>query len=397
MESAASAEFGECIDVAPAAGHIGALDRGWPQKWPVVDVPVVLDLTDCRFIELASLIYLSSRIAQHARRGGAISLRLPRERKVRDFFRDWDFPHTLFDSSGLRFQEIVASNDRHYFGERRREIAKTDAWSWYADQSFPSHMFPIQTFFSRSTEYGRHLAAMQSERWQGPYVLAVLDRYLNGHGKRVATHIVFEAIMNAVRHPQATLIQFASHYTPPGRSGVGHLTLVVWDDGKGIVPTLRAATLAGDLRTSPDAMLHRQFETRILRFDGTKSNETVSSKDAPTTTTPNPLLLLSALFPGVTSLPGRQYGDAHPDVGQDQPALKEPGMGLFVLLNTAVDVFGGEVAVRTSDLFMNIKRTDGTATTDNLPPLQAKIAESSPNSNFMGNMLTIRLPITATH
>ncbi len=66
-------------------------------------------------------------------------------------------------------------------------------------------------------------------------------------------------------------------------------------------------------------------------------------------------------------------------------------MGLHVLVNTVVDVFGGSLAFRTGSLFMNIRRADRS---DDEAKYRAKIARASDAvPPFLGNMLTIRLPI----
>ena len=65
-------------------------------------------------------------------------------------------------------------------------------------------------------------------------------------------------------------------------------------------------------------------------------------------------------------------------------------MGLYVLTNTVIDVFGGELSFRTGNLFLNVK--------DN-PKGRGYLAKIKRYGQWYppisGNMLTVRLPIVS--
>lgn len=379
------------------SGTVAALEREWNAVVSSAEPPksLELDLSECEFIEVASLVFIVSRLVQRERASLVTTVRLPAARTVREFLRDWEFPRAISDATGRSFRSFVHEDDAKYFGERRRDATPTRTRD---PQDLPGHVFPIQTFFAHSNEFGHSLAIQESRRWQERYVLAVLNNHLRGLGKRVATHIVHEAMMNAVRHPRASLLQTASHFNRPGRAGAGHLTIVVWDDGISIIDTLLNA-LRNDVALVPtDApRLHRTIRLKIEGTEGEDDSEIIlDSTMEPTITTQPQVLLLSSLFPGVTSDPKHAL-DAHPDVTNDTELFGLPGMGLYVLANTVIDVFGGELAVRTSDYFMNVRADDKRPAANGadfqLPPLRAKVRTfQNGGSGFLGNMLTVRLP-----
>ena len=71
-------------------------------------------------------------------------------------------------------------------------------------------------------------------------------------------------------------------------------------------------------------------------------------------------------------------------------------MGLYVLTNTTIDVFGGMLSFRTKNYFMNIKaHVDKSNAKSNYQVKVKKYGSWVPN--FVGNMVTIRLPLMKEH
>lgn len=174
----------------------------------------------------------------------------------------------------------------------------------------------------------------------------------------------------------------------------GSLTIVFWDDGQSIVDTLREAISSGkSIRSIEVPDLYADFE--VLRWDRKgreKVPQILNSSYLPDLNTPEDLLLLAATFPGITrdvSGAGRER-NAEP---LSNPVLESPGMGLFVLLNTAIDVFGGTVFFRTKRFGMSVKKA---LKNSRSPALHytAKIRDFGDQSpTLLRNMVIIRLPI----
>lgn len=106
-------------------------------------------------------------------------------------------------------------------------------------------------------------------------------------------------------------------------------------------------------------------------------------------------LLISTLFPGVTCDVEDREGNSR--IGwEDRPEMAVPGHGLFFLVDAAVSVFGGSVAFRTGNLFMNVSAPSNqdriqSESQNSTPGYKIKIIKRK--TNFLGNMVTVRLPL----
>src|SRR6266498_2792970 len=113
-----------CIDVpAPKIATAGELERAWDKEFRAClgrrPEQVRIDLSQCEFIDVAGLILLIAYLGRLYREKVALELRLPRDRRVRDFLRVWDFPTAIRDAVGCSFRSLVSHGDIQYFGESR--------------------------------------------------------------------------------------------------------------------------------------------------------------------------------------------------------------------------------------------------------------------------------------
>ena len=189
----------------------------------------------------------------------------------------------------------------------------------------------------------------------------------------------------------------------------GHLTIVYRDDGENIIETLGKAlrTPEKQIRSVTAPELHVGYAVRFEDELGRPIDEngevigTSQNVGAPkvywSEFTPEPsakehLVLFSSLLPGITRDVSGQYHKVHGDVIKKQSILGMPGMGLYILTSEVVDVFGGTVAIRTGNYFVNIrtpigKHDDGVRYAVKIRKYGGKCPP------FPGNMLTIRLPL----
>lgn len=420
----------EAVLVLPPSATVEALERAWmeqsDEKQPDA---LVLDMSECRFIEASSLAYILGRLRARAGHHLSTSFRLPRAatstdqlvgsgggaahspvgpltadpgsnepatdlvraRRVRDTLRDYHFDRAVRRVTGEAFKRLVPHEDHEFFGEGLQSNPP--------DETLPSDFFPFRVFDDKSTRLDRSLAQREADRWtEDPYVLRVLNRHLAAKdlGRRVATHIVNEAVMNAIRHPKASQIFTACRYDRAGR----HLTILIYDDGDSVLNTLARAVRDGyKVRATTTPSLDRRYEVAVEHVElGTAEvvhdDEFELKSDHVLATDSTDAQILSAAFlPGITRDPDRDDGDTdtHPDAIDDNPDFAGPGMGLSVLLNSAADVFKGQVSLRSGNYFMNAK-----ASRKKDVDYRIKVRQYPRVAGlFDGNLLTIRLPLDA--
>jgi len=362
-----------------------------------------LDLSACGYIEVPTLIYFIALIKSRVSRGLLTSIRIPMSESVRDFLRIWEFPRAVRQATGVPFHKFVPEGDRHYFGERvGPSQIRYSGWilDKQVDRLLSDRFFAITTFPINRTMSHARLVVDETKRWEAQLVKSVLKKHLRGPEGYFANRVIFESMTNALRHPSANIIQTVSrfdiHHTPEGNAAK-FFTMVFWDDGESIITTLRKAIDSGlNVRSADIPELYKDYEFTEEDSEGKRvKSEQISSSYLPTAETPDEVLLLAATFPGVTR---DVVGVDHlPPIEllEDEKSLSLPGMGLYVLTNCVVDIFGGTLSFRTKQFFMNIRGTSEWHRKRGIKShYRAKVKkfdESTPK--FLGNMLTIRLPL----
>lgn len=394
--------------IIPADGTIGSVEAAVDRFFRnISDIPVYLelDLSACEYIEVPSLIYFISFIKNRLNNGFYTYLRIPISETVRDFLRVWEFPRAIRQATGIPFHKFVREEDLHYFGERK-DLAAIKYSGWildrHVDRLLSDRFFAITTFpITRTTSYAR-LVVDETKRWEEQLVKAVLTKHLRGPEGYFANRVIFESLTNALRHPSASIIQTASRFdaryeASSQNAGSRYFTMVFWDDGESIITTLKRAIDSGlKVRSADVPDLYVDYRITVESAEGEKEDPyLIPSSYLPDSNTNNELLLLSATFPGITRdvvgighVPPAQLGEA-------EKSLSLPGMGLYVLTNCVIDIFGGSIAFRTQEFFMNIKRASAKHQKSGDPAhYHVKIRRFNERTpSFLGNMLTIRLPL----
>lgn len=386
------------IDIPPTIGDFDRLVSATLDDKTNIPKQLILNLREVKYFEVACLIYLTSLIKSSIQQNIAINLRLPKSKQVRDFFRAWHFPQALKEATGIPFNKIVSEEDLTYFGENPslKDQKYAPRIRQYGDQyliQMSTDYFPILTFRKPEVGFNYELALKQANRWATKFVMITLKQRLHGPPGYFASRIVFEALMNAVRHPNATLIQMASHYIEHKKEGSksGFFTLICWDDGKSIIDTLKGPFEKGQEISSIDESLETDKYKLVYQNEkGDKATPIiVDSNFVPSADSVDSDFLFASILPGITSDVKGIGHRSHPDVAEDKQ-FKLPGMGLHLLINAATIIYGGEIAFRTREYFMNIKRSDSD---DNFCDYNVTLRKMSSSYEFLGNMLIIRLPI----
>ncbi|MBI5674423.1 MAG: hypothetical protein HZC48_01180 [Nitrospirae bacterium] len=355
---------------------------------------LVLDFSKSEFIEPSCLIYLISLLINRTRNDRETILKLPRLKKVRDFLRSWSFPDTIKNTTGLSFWAIVTEEDRSYFGENPSLNEQTYAGKLFNHygkwERILQNYLPILELCNTGDSFNVGRALTEANRWKREVISSVLEKHLYGPHGFFASRIVFEAIMNAVRHPNASIILTTSCLRIDKGQNKGQMAITWWDDGKSMIDTLREVLNNGNALTRGAINIIDKYRLVCEYIDGNKTEPVILTSDLiPDKTISDLHLLLAATFPGITcDLKGETHVPS-PETAAN-PILSSPGMGLYLLINAACNVYHGSVSFRTKGYFMEIKpaKSDSYGYEVN--------ARYYSSAQFLGNMLTVNLPLQKT-
>lgn len=363
---------------------------------------IVFDMRRCTYIEVASLMRLISLFSDRQRRGLSTRIALPLNKDVRDFLRVWEFPNALFQATQLPFYDVVPMEDHKYFGENKNlsDIKYTTFYESIGAARLLSNRF--FSFLATRIQKGDSITSTvvkETMRWQDDLVKSILRKHLSGPDNAenyVPSRIIYEAISNACRHPNCSVIITTSRFSssdPRAKDPAGQFTIVVWDDGESMMDTLKRPLVEGKPIRAIEPILNQKFLVKFVDPDRKESQEVYPADFLPTADSMDYLVLFATILPGITRDPAGTGHTVHPEL-LSVPELTLPGMGLYVLLNAVIDIFGGSVAFRTNRFFMNLKRPRKQEIQESGAEYRVKIEgyhESLPP--FLGNMVTIRLPI----
>lgn len=379
----------------PSDSSLGSRPREEP------DV-VAFDLRACEWIHPSALLYLISFVVRRKAARKTTNLLLPSSERARYFLEAWRFHDAFLAAVGESVASVCVGENRDFFEfAPHRENPYAGHWvdgPFGEDRLLPKYFFEISTFKRQFNLFDSSLALSESARWDR--VGQVLRRSLAGPANLLASRIIFEALLNAVRHPAADTIQIVS-FMQRSRAG-GTFTVSVWDDGIPIGRTLKHAAQSGLSIAPPVDLQLRASYRRLLGHAFQKERRDggiVRSTDIPDKSATEGDFLLASVFPGTTR-DRRGHGpvpEALDDARSD--VLAQPGMGLFLLANTAVAVYGGVVQLRAGDWNLKLSK----------PPHDEQPADDQdfgdtcdaelvdyPNWHpFNGNLVTVRLPLRA--
>jgi len=398
---------------------------------------LVFDFSDSVFIEIATLQLVTSHVRRRHSLGHITKLRLPSGDKglyARHFLRRWKYAEIFSEIFGKKnpFRTFVDTADHKYFSGSPTGGDPGDPYAGavvrhedrYGERAYrieTYRFFGFKTWLLSQDVDKRRFVEEEKKRWRNadPLIIETLNRRLKtppaarssttehssvNNEKLVVGRIVFQAITNALRHPRASVLQASSHMAErlasepetTTKKTDTFFTLVYWDDGESMYATLRKA-LTSNLPINHPTSLKATYLLDSSKYsDSNRQPQVVSSSEIPTSQSSDKELLISTIFPGVTCDVKDSERLASVGFEEDDPILAVPGHGLFVLVQTAVELFGGSVAFRTGNFFMNISAlTEWEWRQQKLsgpkPPYKIKTDRSEPA--FLGNMVTVRLPL----
>jgi hypothetical protein len=364
---------------------------------------VVLDFSEASFTEPPALQCVVALVRSLKLKGTDSLIRVPRKQKVRDAWKRWRFDSALGAAVGIGAEELFVPEDHGWFVEEQRFYKHLEYLPTRTSQGGNVESYDFFEFnttrLDRSSQPSARPAYLAKDAWNSRHIQDILLRKIGQGARDFAAVVVFEAILNATRHPRASIIQTAA-FDQPDDEQSGEVrninprptfTVHFWDDGQPMADKLLDAIRAGvDVRTQEDEEFRRTYLVRYS--DGTTLSEEIVGSNCPLNVeTPPHIGLLATLFPSVSSSPKGEDNEVPSEIKAADPRFANPGMGLFLLINNVVEILGGTVAFRTSHYFMNVRRTKPSENAKTGALLRVKIHKFASDMPFLGNMITVRV------
>jgi hypothetical protein len=341
----------------PTRNAISELEQMWFGCGPawLESREYVLDMSRCESFDAPGVIYILSRLVQRRRINLATRLRLPIARQALESLMDWGFESAARDALGVPFHKLELSRDpsNNDIGCR----APT-AKSWTPVSILPTSLFPIETFFAGSREFGYTLASHQARKWLSGYMISALTRHLSSAAPQIGTHVIHEACRLAIESG-AQIIQTAAHYGAKTTQYERSLIIVFWDDGRSLLDGTGALNLADEAA---------ELSQRPLALtDGETGQTTILKKPAN--------------YPDPTVRRVQQLIDTISPVDQARSGASA-SVGIQTLCNVVRDVFGGDLSIRTKNIVVTLK------------PKETKLLVYGQRyPSICGNLLAITIPL----
>jgi len=306
--------------------------------------------------------------------------------------RVWQFDTALKDVVGSRMIRFCDDDTRKkYFYPNDKQstfdprlfptsYGDTNDQNEKDSKSVRGNFFGFRTILvPENVEEKPEIANIEKRCWQSHNIKLLLENDLKIDVRFFSARIIFEAVFNALRHPAADIVQTATHsrhyyqdnqfqlnFDPSNHERVENVqknrkSIVThyWDNGTSILKIIEKKLESdGIFRTSEAGEYSKSYRLiwrgakeqkpsidRIIYSDtDANKNSHVSEK------------LLFILQPFVSMAP-TLFGHASSDETiEDDVRLASVGMGLHLLLDTAIRMFGGKVRIRTANIHMNISK-----------------------------------------
>jgi hypothetical protein len=227
-----NAEFswdGPVVSV-PQDATVNELQRTWAgvrHQWSSSSTFLV-DLSECRFSDVAGLAYLISRVVERHRKDLDTLLELPSHSEMVNFLREFRFHEALESALGIPLAKVLTERSLI-------QLATPDATPTLSTQASVRPSLPFNHFPLRMLRLGfetRHIEAMQyATSWLSKHVVSALDRDISGYGSQIAKYVILETLMYASARRRTRTALVGAHFGVQV-GGVACLQIVFWwDDG----------------------------------------------------------------------------------------------------------------------------------------------------------------------
>lgn len=387
------------------------------------------DLSGLTFLDCYSAQLLICYVSLFDRKGAAVKITLPEAKNVRDILRVWNFDDALKSATRHRMFRYCSEDQqgKYFYPHDKQSTFDLDHFPTQYDTepnevAGPHNRRSDNSFAFRTinvpieVEKKPEVANQEKKYWQRHNIRSRLEKDLRISVRYFSARIVFEAVFNALRHPDAELVQTATHTRyiyeqsqlplpfertqksrrNPSKSAVIHY----WDNGKSILDLIDQNLMKNEnFRTAKAGQYAKTY--RLLwkgsADDQPSIDKIVGCDISPTTNSHVGEKLIFILQPFVSMSPTLFGHSSTDETTSDDPRLASVGMGLYLLLDTAVSLFGGKVSIRTANLQMRItkgrsklnKNEQHLRIHDYLIDIQ-ELPSALPS--FPGNLISISLP-----
>ncbi|WP_328858103.1 hypothetical protein OG579_03415 [Williamsia herbipolensis] len=230
---------------------------------------------------------------------------------------------------------------------------------------------------------------------------AVLDQYLDNQGRRIATHVVLEAVLNAASHPKASMAYTSSQfiredYVLDALQRGPYLEVAIWDDGDPIAYTLQQAIHDGrEVKSAAYGFVEEEFTVKLVRTATGQPEIRILSTKNPGIDYNFPWLTVSAFLAGITSRPRAQGANSKSTPGirgseEELPAelWDRGGIGLYLIRKNVIDLFKGRIRYMCQNYRMSMSSGGDRGVYDVL--IQHRPDNSWP---LRGNLMILEIPL----
>ena len=361
---------------------------------------VLVDLRNVDYLAHDTLMYLVGYFHQRAAQGLVTRLALPRRSTATDFLRAWNLPWALEMVTNDRFEFLLDPESRERF-QSLPEVSKYERVIFRpgggCENLLPRSFFaltalsiPLETAWSTVRTSPRRAASIERDRWLQAHILRVLDLYLSERGDQVGTRVVAEAVLNAARHPKASLGMISSQLIRARKGDKFQepvaIEVAIWDNGDSFAKTLSERAVKGlPIQSEAFGAIDEEFNVQVLGAGG-QAHETIeldSTWDGVGASQEK--FMVAAFMLGVSSAPekGTTVDDDVFLEGTSDPA----GSGLYYIRRVVVDKFGGEIRYMSG-------RTRLTLTSGGSRGRYHGTIQTSPAfADISGNLLVVTIPV----
>lgn len=366
------------------------------------DEHVWVELESATHLAHETLLYLVGYFHHRTHHNLRTSLSLPRSDTAIDFLRAWGLPGALQEVTNERFEYLLDADSRARFEalprfSRYEKVIFTPGAG--REALLPKTFFALTPLNIPQQSVSPHIrtspqraASLERDRWLQAHVLNVLNFYL-GRGDDVATRVVYEAVLNAARHPKAGL-GFVSSQLVRSQEGSSFgaptaIEIAIWDNGMSFAETLGARVRDGlPIHAESFGRINEEFDVWVQgRGNQTSSRVTLASHTRINTADPD-ALTVAAFMLGVTSDPerGTTLDDELFGSGAPDPA----GSGLYYIRRTVVDKFNGSIRYITGNSRMEIRGAGERGR-------YHAVVRTNPDAtaDVSGNLLIVTIPVEA--